>query len=401
MNRPAPAASCDTSRLRLDCRQYRGDRPCRAGVPGVCPPACPSYDPMGFRILIIKLGALGDVIRTAALLPGLKTAWPVSHITWVSRPAGVRILAHHPQIDRLLPLDVETLAQLEVEHFDLVLSLDKEPGPAGLAMRVPAAQRRGIGLSRFGTVYPLNPECGPYFALGLDDELKFRGNTRSYPQLIYEAVGLPYAGQRYELFPAPADRAHAAAVWDALGVRPTDAVVGLNTGAGRVFANKNWPAERFVALARRLVRRAGVRVALLGGPDERLLNERIARACPGVLDTGGTHSELQFAALLERCGVVVTGDTMALHVAVALRVPVVALFGPTCPQEIDLFGRGEHIVTSLPCSPCYRRACDRQPNCMDDIALERVLAAVDRWLAAAPTAPAPAARPLPVLGAAS
>jgi len=399
MNRPAPPSSCDPARLRLDCRQYRGDRPCRAGVQGVCPTACPAYDPMGFRILVIKLGALGDVIRTAALLPGLKETWPASHITWVSRPSGVRMLAHHPQIDRLLPLDAETLAHLEVERFDLVLSLDKEPGPAGLAMRVPAAQRRGIGLSRYGTVYPLNPECAPYFALGLDDEQKFRGNTQSYPQLIYQALGLTYAGQRYELFPAPTDRAHAAAVWNALGVRPADAVVGLNTGAGRVFANKNWPEERFAALARRLARRTGVRVALLGGPDEQALNARIARACPGVLDTGSTHAELQFAALVERCGVVVTGDTMALHVAVALRVPVVALFGPTCAQEIDLFGCGERIVTGLPCSPCYRRECDRTPNCMDDIDLERVLAAVDRWLTAPRTPRAPAVRALPVLGA--
>ena len=371
--------------LRLDCRNYCGDRPCAAGVQGVCPAGCWHHSPMGQRILVIKLGALGDVIRTAALLPGLKEAWPQSHITWVSRPSGVRMLANHPLLDRLLPFDAATLCHLEHERFDLCLSLDKEPGPTALAMRVDAREKRGIGLSAYGTVYPLNPECAYYFRLGLDDELKFRHNRKSYPQLIYEAVGLPYHGQRYRLYPGAAERSRAARCWQRLQVDHAETVVGLNTGAGQVFANKTWPAERFAALARQLVRRPGWRVVLLGGPEERELNARLARDCRDVLDSGCDHAELEFAALLERCAVLVTGDTMALHAAVACDVPCVALFGPTCAQEIDLYGRGEKLVTRLPCAPCYRRQCDQSPSCTDDIGLERVLAAVDRCRGLAPS----------------
>ena len=170
--------------LKLDCRNYRGDRPCAVGVAGVCPSECEKYSPMGHRILIIKLAALGDVIRTAALLPGLKEVWPQSHVTWVTRPNGARTLANHPLIDRLVALDAEALCHLEQERFDLCLCLDKEPGPAALAMRVDARERRGIGLSPQGTVYPLNPECVPYFQLGLDNELKFKRNKKTYQQLI-------------------------------------------------------------------------------------------------------------------------------------------------------------------------------------------------------------------------
>lgn len=365
--------------LRLDCRHYLGDRPCRAKVQGVCPADCGHYAPMGHRILIIKLGALGDVIRTAALLPGLKEQWPESHITWVSRPSGVRALSNHPLIDRLLPMGGETLCHVEFERFDLCLSLDKEPGPTALAMRVDAPDKRGIGLSAFGTTYPLNPECAHYFELGLDDRLKFQENTKSYQQLLYESLGLAYAGQRYTLHPSPGDRARANALWELWGVGVDEVVVGLNTGAGRVFANKSWPPEKFIELARALVARVGWRVALLGGPDEGDLNDRIAAACPGAIDTGTNHGELEFAALVERCNTVVTGDTMAMHVAIAADVPCVVLFGPTCSQEIELYGRGEKVITSLTCGPCYRRQCDIQPSCMDDIALDRVLAAIDRW----------------------
>ncbi len=367
--------------LKLDCRNYRGDRPCAVGVQGVCPTQCAKHSPMGHRILIIKLGALGDVIRTAALLPGLKAAWPQSHITWVTRPGGVRTLAHHPLIDRLLAFDAETVCALEHERFDLCLSLDKEPGPTALAMRVDARDKRGIGLSAYGTAYPLNAECGPYFALGLDDEIKFHDNRKTHQQLIYEAVGLEYRGERYHLYPAGAQQARADHVWNALGVAPGEVVVGLNTGAGHVFANKNWPPDRFVALAQRLIAQNGWRVALLGGPDERDVNAAIATGCPGVLDTGCGHAELEFAALVRRCDVVVTGDTLAMHVAIAGDVPAVVLFGPTCPQEIDLYGRGEKMVTSLSCAPCYFRRCDMSPNCMEDIAVERVLVAVQRWVA--------------------
>ncbi len=369
--------------LKLDCRHYRGDRPCSEGIQGVCPTACEQYNPMGHRILIIKLGALGDVIRTAALLPSLKEEWPKSHITWVTRPGGVRMLANHPLIDRLVPFDTETLCHLEYERFDLCLSLDKEPAPAALGMRVDAPDRRGIGLSSFGTPYPLNRECADYFRLGLDDEAKFRGNQKSYPQLIHEALGLPYRGQSYRLYPGARERELAARVWRSLGVGGDEIVIGLNTGAGHVFANKSWRASKFAQLAEMVRARFGWRAALLGGADEASTNAGIATACPDIVDTGGDHDELTFTAVVERCNVVVTGDTMALHVAIARRVPVVALFGPTCAQEIDLFGCGSKVRTGLACSPCYRRTCDESPNCMDDIDIERVLTEVERWAAGA------------------
>jgi heptosyltransferase-2 len=88
----------------------------------------------------------------------------------------------------------------------------------------------------------------------------------------------------------------------------------------------------------------------------------------------------QFAALVNLCDLVVTGDTTALHLAVGLRKKVVALFGPTCAQEIELYGRGEKIISSLSCSPCYRRFCDRDPNCMRAVPAEEVLKTVNRLL---------------------
>lgn len=380
MNHPLPIWGDQAGQwLKLDCRHYRGDRPCNVGVQGACPKDCHLYDPQGTRILIIKLGALGDVIRTAALLPGIKKRWPHSHITWVSRPNGVRMLAHHPEIDRLLPFDAETVCHLEHERFDVCFSLDKEPGPTALAMRVDARERLGVGLSATGAAFPLNQECVDYFLLGLDNERKFHRNRRSYQELLYRAVGCPYNGERYRLYPQVKHIRASANAWARCGVTAQDRIVAFNTGAGGVFANKTWSPEQFADLARRLMNETDLRVALVGGPAERPLNEQLARDCPGVIDTGGPFDELTFVALLQRANVLLTGDTMALHIAVATDVPVVALFGPTCEQEIDLYGNGDKLISSHPCGPCYRRTCDIQPSCMDVITTDAVYDAVKRW----------------------
>ena len=96
------------------------------------------------------------------------------------------------------------------------------------------------------------------------------------------------------------------------------------------------------------------------------------------VDTGCDHTITRFAGIVDACDVVVTGDTLALHVAIARGVPTVVLFGPTSLHEIDVFERGEKLAADLPCLCCYLPDCDVSPNCMESLAVERVHAAVLR-----------------------
>jgi len=185
-----------TTSIAPDCRHYRGDKPCFRNQ--LCT-GCKDYAPYAQRICIIKLGALGDVIRTLCILPELRRRHPDAHITWVSKPAGCRMIEAHPDIDRTLVFDPIAAMQLSQESFDVVICLDKEPQPCGLASAMFAKRKLGIGLSDFGTPAPMNDEAQSYFELGLSDELKFEKNRKSYPRLVYEALGWNYAGQRYEL----------------------------------------------------------------------------------------------------------------------------------------------------------------------------------------------------------
>ncbi len=373
--------------VALDCRHYIGDRPCRFAR--TCE-GCPEYSPQGFRILVLKTGALGDVLRTTILLGGIRRAHPHSHITWITAP-GALPLVPSSLVDRIWTLSPQTLFRLHVERFDLVLSLDKEPEVAALAMVANAPDKRGMGLDSRGAVYPLNREMAYYFRLGLDNPEKFHGNTRTYPDLLARAVKIPYDREidDYHLDLSPRDLETARRLLAGQGLSPSDPIVGLNTGAGGVFVNKDWTVLGYLELIREL-EKAKIPVLLLGGDRESTRNAEIARriTSPYVKEAGSNLSLGVFSALVSLCSVVVTGDTLGMHVALATGRPVVAIFGSTQPHEIELFDRGEKIVTPLSCSPCYRRSCDIHPSCMEVIDARQVYEAVARQLdAARSTAP--------------
>ena len=350
--------------VHYDCRHFLGYKPCifRRECNG-----CPHFEPYGARIIVIKLAAMGDVLRTTPLLHGLRKAYPGCHITWVTEPNVLPMLDGIVEIDRLLPYSFETVLQLEGESFDQLHCFDKEPKATGLAMKLRAAHKTGFGLSEFGNVMPLNKESEYTFELGINDDLKFRRNTKTYPELIYECAGLAYAGSQEYVFPDfSVEIGEARSYLQRLGVGPDEVKVGLNTGAGDVFATKKWTEQGYVELANRLVEELGARVLLLGGPGEVERNARITAAarCP-VVDTGTDHPIRKFTGIVGNCNLMVTGDTLAMHIAIGLRIPVLVILGPTCHREIELYGRGAMITSDFDCSPCYLSRCPKEYTCME------------------------------------
>jgi heptosyltransferase-2 len=366
----------DFSGYRNDCRHFAGEKPCRFKCEG----GCQHFEPFGTRILIVKLGATGDVLRTTPILRALKAKYPQSHITWIVEPISAPLLKSNPYIDRILKPDFETLARLHVEEFDLMLCLDKVEAATSLAMLSRAREKRGFGLTPYGTLTTLNPEAEFALRMGTSDQLKFYENEKAYQQIVFEAVGFPYAGEPYVL-ELENDAEHFAKTFFTTHRLEKGPIVGLNTGAGTGFAGKAWRVEKWAALARRAQLELGAKVLLLGGPQERERNADIAaRAADAVIDSGTGNTLPQFVALVDGCDAIVTGDTTGMHVAIARQVPVVALFGSTCAQEIDLYGRGEKIVANVECAPCYLKKCPIGEICLDDIKFEDVFAALKRQL---------------------
>jgi len=378
---PAPP----TATFAPDCRRYLGDKPCEQNR--LCDD-CDAYEPWSQRICIIKLGALGDVLRTVCVLPYLREQYPDVHVTWVSQPNGCRLLQGHPAIDRVMTFNAVNALVLQQERFDQVISLDKEPEPCALARSLHTDQLLGITLSDFGTPVPATAAAVSYFELGLSDERKFFRNTDSYPKLIYSALGWNYDGQKYDLTVSDANVATARAHLAERGHDATRPTVGINVGAGKRFVNKMWPTWRIVDVIKRLQdRMPGTQVVLLGGPDEADGIQAIHAALreqgrgDSVITTACDHSEQAFVALVSRCDVLFTGDTMAMHAAVATDTRIVAFLGPTCEQEIDLFGLGEKLVAEVPCAPCYKQTCNEHDVCVKAISDEQIVDAVQRQFA--------------------
>ncbi|MFY9344538.1 MAG: glycosyltransferase family 9 protein [Planctomycetota bacterium] len=368
--------------LKADCRHVRWDRPCAPHkARGKVCATCDEYAPVQHRVLMVKLAATGDVLRTTAFLPAIHRTWPHAKVTWVTRKSAAALFDGNALVDEVLTTDdAVTAARLQTETFDVVLCPDADPDAAALAALAKGRERRGYVRDGAGRVVALGPGAQHWLQLGLLDTAK-KANTKTYQELVAAVLDLPAAWVTEPILePSTSDRADARAFAQALPGRGP--LVGLNTGAGGRWAYKVWTREHQATFLR-LATEAGLRVLLLGGPEEVATHRELLASAVGrhVFDGGNHNSYSRFAALLEQCRAVVTSDSLAVHVAAARKVPAVVLFGPTSAAEIELYGRGSKIVPSgLDCLCCYLPRCDKVPHCQALIEPATVLAAVQHWL---------------------
>jgi heptosyltransferase-2 len=363
--------------VRPDCVHFKGEKPC--WFKRVCD-GCPEYKAFGPKVLVIKCRAQGDVLRTTPVLAGIRRKHPGAFITWVVDAETVDLLKPIPEIDRVLPMDAETALALQAQRFDAVYSLDKDPGLTALAALAQAPRKHGFTINAHGNLEGFTPAAAYSLRLGVDDELKFKINRKTYQEMIFEAAELDWRGDDYAFVLPEEAKSKAAAFFKAKRVPAGRLNIGLNTGAGAKFTTKQWPEAHFLKLIRLLKRRLKANVFLLGGGRERALNKRLAaKAGLPVHDTGTDNSLLDFAGFIDRMDAVVCSDTLAMHIALALKRKAIILFGPTCPQEIETYGRGVKLFAGAACAPCYRQTCP-DPVCMESIKPEEVLQALRRLI---------------------
>ncbi len=364
-------------RIRDNCRHFLGDRPCLFHkAEGVRCSTCAHYEEVKKRILIIKLGAMGDVLRTTSILPTLAKHFKEPHITWITQKESVDLLKNNPYLDSILPADANTVARLQTEAFDLVINPETTKESEALASLARGRKKKGFGLSGRGVVYPFNPEARQIFLMGLFDDLK-KKNRKTYEQLICRLSDLSYERRVPMLFLGEEEVKFGEKVLLEKGFTKENPVVGINTGGGTRWPLKRWTTDGFIQLGKRLTNRLGAQVLLFGGPTEVEINRKISfELGKRAIDTGCSNSPRQFAVLLRFCDVLVTGDSLALHLGLALQRRMVVLLGPTSEAEIDLYGLGEKITAQMDCLCCYRQSCSRSPNCMENISVETVCRSV-------------------------
>lgn len=371
--------------IAFDCQFFVGDRPCTwhksTGV--LC--TCDHYQKVEERVLIIKLDAMGDVLRTTALLPALAEAYPRSSITWITRQESRPLLERNPYITEILDYGEDALLQLRVRSFDRVINLDAGKTSAALATAANATKKDGFLLDPHGWVQPTNAAARTWLEMGVFDDLKRKG-TRTYQDMMADIIGLSGCPHRYVLQLTDVEREQGRAHLQKLGIDFSRPIIGLNTGAGSRWELKQWREEGYLELVERVAKTRSAQFVLLGGPEERERHKRlIARSTMPLIDAGCDNPIRDFASLVGACSLVITGDTLAMHLSLALNRRTIVLFGPTSAAEIELYGLGEKVVPRMDCLSCYKPTCDFVPNCMDLITTDMVEAAVERQWAKIPS----------------
>lgn len=326
--------------------------------------------------LIVRLGALGDIVHAMPVVAALRTAVPAARIGWVVHPRFVPLLELLEGLDRIHPLDRRTgataIRAVRREGYDVCLDLQGLLKSAAVA-RLSGA-RRVLGFSRALLREPAAALA--YSETGGDGS----GHVIAKNLSLLGRLGVPSRAARFTL--RLPDTPVVSCTRQILGLPPDAPFALLNPGAA--WPNKRWPAERFGALARVLRERHGLPSAVLWGPDEATLAAGVARASDGAAAMAPQTTMVEMLTLARAARVVVSGDTGPLHLAAAVGTPIVGLFGPTPPARNGPWASADRVVSAHDACQCvFKRTCTADAWCLDRITVEAVASAVAARMEAA------------------
>lgn len=345
-----------------ECRYFRGDIPCKPHKQyDVHCSDCEYYSPADGKILIIKFGAIGDVIRTTPLLKRFREIMPSKEIWWITQYPDI---LPEGKIDKILTFTPENLLILESTKFDKIYSLDKDNYACALCNKLNADEKYGFGLTE-GKPAPIRPSAEYKYLTGIFDDIN-KANKKSYLEEVFELCELRFQGEEYEL---DCDKS---AKWNI--PNEDKKIIGLNTGCGDRWVSRLWSYENWVNLVK-LLQNGGYFPMLLGGNQEDEKNSKIAS------DTGayypGTFSLKQFISLMDECDAVVSAVTMGMHLAIGLKKPLILMNNIFNPYEFELYGRGEIVQPERECTCYFSPKCHNSEYfCMDHISPESVFKAI-------------------------
>ena len=363
-----------------DCKRFSGYKPCFPDH-NCWEDGCKDNIPTGTKILIINLDAMGDVLMTTAQLPSIKKKYLLSTIYWVTLKIAAPLLKHNEYIDHIFSYDAESILILSQMEFDVVMNVDKSQRSGALLNAVNAKEKLGFGINKNGKIIPVNKGAYYNYQLGMDDHLKFKVNQRTGQDYLAETFNLEYELHDYTFNFNDEEKSFIADYKREIGISDSDNVVGFNTGCSNLFPNKKMTIEQHITLIHKLLEKKKYKIVLVGGPEDTERNEIIYSHFKGKIVNTPTNQGVRRGACYESIpDVIITGDSFGMHLAIALKKYVIAWFGLSCWTEIDLYDRGVKLYQKdLFCSPCWKKVCPYDLECIKLIDLERMISEVDNY----------------------
>lgn len=331
------------------------------------------------KILIVKFGALGDVVRTTFFLAGLKKK--NFSIYFLTADSSFELLRHNPHIDCIVLPDLN-LSVIYEHEFEHVYSLDDEKEILNLVRKVNTQNYTGAflttdGLSRYTT------NSAAWFDMGLlsqhgkteADRLK-KANQHTHAEIFQRIFQTKPSA---EFFNAPQIEGQIKTYLDSLIANEDIIKIGINSGAGGRWESKALPIAQVINLIKLILAIPDnrIHVFLFGGSQELARHQAITQAITNqrLIDTGNHHQLLEFAALIKQMDYFISSDSLALHLAIAQKVKNLSFYAPTSAVEIETFGTGVKVISN---SPDY---CDyKKESRKNDLTAERIFATFESWI---------------------
>ncbi len=339
------------------------------------------------HILFIKLSAIGDVVQTLPALEAVKNLYPDSEITWVVEEAAAGILEGHPLISRLIISKRKTWTRMLTSPRTFLTGLgsiirffrDLRSARYDIAIDFQGLLKSGIviGFARASR------------KIGFDGtrELSYLFLNERLPAFDIEKHALQryldvarYLGAQN---PEPVCKLPVQNDIEKLRQKVSmikkegQPLVVINPVAR--WKTKLWPERNFSELADRLVQEKKAVIIFSGSSDDRTLNRRVTKMMrQNAYNWAGEMSLKELAALAMLSDLFITTDTGPMHIAAAAGAKVLALFGPTAPWRTGPYGSGHIVVrTGIACSPCFKRKCEKNIECMQGIDVSDVMSRIE------------------------
>lgn len=332
------------------------------------------------RILVVSSTAIGDTLLSTPAIRAVRERYPAARIIAHFSVRNMELFENNPHIDGIIPYYggyrkfFSTVRELRRQKFDLVLIFHGNEPQA-----TPMAYLSG---ARFIVKFPKSAEFSFLLSNSAQQTPGASLHVIEKRLKLAELVGCGSSAREMVLVARQEGEAFVTQFLHDHGVDAEHLLIGFQAGASNL--TRRWPSLRFIELGKRLVA-AGprVRIIITGSPEEYGLCREIADGIgEGAVVTAGKVPLKYVPSLVKRFRALITGDTGTLHMAIALGIPVVALFVPSEPEDTGpLYDLHKHVVIhkAMPCNPCDTNKCET-PSCMELIAVNEVFDAVRKFL---------------------
>ncbi len=330
------------------------------------------------KILIIKLGAIGDVLRTTCILPALRKKYgPDILVYWMTLQESADLLKNNPFVDKILQYNLENVLRIQQEEFDILFSLEIDSPATLLANLVKANEKFGYFFNNGATFY-FNKNAEEYLETAFLNHIKIK-NRKTYQQLISKTCDLKdYYNKEKPIFNLTEKEIRFSQEFKLKNnILDKDKIIGINIGSSGRWASKFWDNEKIKQLIRKIKEN---KILILAGPNELKkqgeLIEEMKQEGIFLLKNNPENTLTEFAAIVNLCDIIVCGDTMVLHMASALNKKIIALFFSTPPWEIEDYENLKKITSPL--LEKYFFINPYIPELAQGISIEQVLRALEQ-----------------------